>query len=210
MKGYNKSVMERLKILKKKLKAKKNSIRKSKNQEKKKVYILLTRFPDNGSKVIQALTGSFYTHASIGLCEDMNIFYSFVVKGFIVEEITRYIKPDRAPFPCQLYEIEVSDKVYRAVKKLIEHFKERKHHMSYTRFGLVMSLLRIPFKRKDNYFCSQFVAEILKRAEVAKLKKFTVLYLPGDLSKLSEIKLVFEGNLQSFITHFGIQQPSLA
>lgn len=55
----------------------------------KKIYILFTRFPDNGSKVIEALTGCYYPHASIGLEEDWNTFYSFVTKGFIVEKITR-------------------------------------------------------------------------------------------------------------------------
>lgn len=33
----------------------------------RKIYILLTRFPDNGSKAIEALTGCYYPHASIGL-----------------------------------------------------------------------------------------------------------------------------------------------
>ena len=94
-----------------------------KNQKtKKKVYVLLTRFPDTGSKWIQALTGFFYTHASIGLQEDMNTFYSFVTKGFIVEDISRYNKPDRDPFPCQLYELEVSEKVYESVKRIIQYY----------------------------------------------------------------------------------------
>lgn len=180
-----------------------------KENNKRKVYVLLTRFPDNGAKVIQAMTGSFYSHASIGLEEDMNTFYSFVVKGFIVEDITRYIKPDREPFPCQLYELEVSEKVYRAVKRIIQFYVRRKQELSYTKLGVVLSLLRIPFKRKNKYICSQFVAEVLKRAKAANLKKFTVLYLPGDFKKLKEMKLVFEGNLQSFITHFEIK-PCMA
>lgn len=179
-------------------------MRKQKN--KKKVYVLLTRFPDTGSKWIQALTGSYYTHASIGLEEDMNTFYSFVVKGFIVEDIQRYNKPDRAPFPCQVYELEVSESVYDSAKRIIQHYINKKDKFSYTKIGLLFSLMRIPYKRKHKYICSQFVAEVLERAQAAKLKKHTVLYLPGDFKKLSELKLVFEGNLQSFITHFGVER----
>lgn len=191
------------------LQVKGNSVMKQKN--KKKVYVLLTRFPDTGSKWIQAMTGFFYTHASIGLEEDMNTFYSFVTKGFIVEDIHRYIKPDRDPFPCQVYELEVSEKVYIAVKRVLQYYVRRKQKLAYTKLGVVLSLLRIPFKRKHKYICSQFVAEVLKRAKAVKLKKFTVLYLPGDFKKLSEMKLVFEGNLQSFITYFGIEpKPCLA
>lgn len=61
---------------------------------KYKINILLTRFPDNGSKAISFFKRSFYTHASIGLGEDLNTFYSFVWKGFLVEKVTRYVKPD--------------------------------------------------------------------------------------------------------------------
>lgn len=182
-----------------------------KQKNKKKIYVLLTRFPDTGSKWIQAMTGFFYTHASIGLEEDMNTFYSFVEKGFIVEDINRYNKPDRDPFPCQLYELEVSERVYSSAKRIIEYYVRKKEKMSYTRFGLVMSLLRIPIKRKHKFICSQFVAHVLKRAKATRLKKYTVLYLPGDFKKLEELKLVFEGNLQTFIAHFGIEpKPYLA
>lgn len=171
--------------------------------------MLLTRFPDNGAKVIEAMTGSFYSHASIGLSEDMNTFYSFVVKGFIVEEITRYVKPDREPFPCQLYEIEVSDQEYNAVRRILKFYVQHKNKMSYTKIGLVLTLMGIPFKKKYSYICSQFVAEVLKRSRVAKIKKPTNFFLPGDFKKLKEMKLVFEGNLQSMINYFQIQ-PSLA
>ena len=175
----------------------------------KKVYVLLTRFPDNGAKIIEAITGSFYSHASIGLSEDMNTFYSFVVKGFIVEKVTRYIKPEREPFPCQLYEMEVSEQEYNTVKRILKFYVEHKDKMSYTKTGLVMSLLGIPFKKKYAYFCSQFVAEVLKRAKVVIIKKPTNFCMPGDFGKLAEMKLVFEGNLQSMIHHFKIQ-PCLA
>lgn len=175
----------------------------------KKVLVLLTRFPDNGSKVIEAMTGFFYTHASIGLNEDMNTFYSFVCKGFIVEKITRYIKPDRAPFPCQLYEMEVSEKVYEKVKKMLHSFAELKNSLHYSKLGVVLGLLHIPYKRKDYYFCSQFVAEVLEHGKAAKLRKNSTLYMPGDFRNLWGMRLIFEGNLQSMITHFKIQ-PCLA
>ena len=75
----------------------------------RKIYILLTRFHDFGSKMVRCLTGYKYSHTSIGLDEDMNTFYSFVCKGFIVEKITRYVKPDRKPFACQIYELSVTE-----------------------------------------------------------------------------------------------------
>lgn len=178
-------------------------------ENKKKLFILLSRFSDNGAKVIEALTGCYYSHTSIGLDEDMNTFYSFVTKGFIVENVNRYVKPDKDPMPCQLYEIEVSEKIYNTVKRIIEFFKKHKQKMSYAKMGLVMTLFRIPFKKKYEYFCSEFVAEVLKRAKVLKIKKPTNLCLPKDLTKFSEVKLIFEGNLKSMMHQYNIK-PSMA
>lgn len=171
----------------------------------KKIYVLLTRFPDNGAKILEIITGCFYSHASIGLGEDMNTFYSFVVKGFIVEKITRYIKPERKPYPCQLYEMEVSEQDYKTVRRILKFYVNYRDKMSYTKMGLVMSVLKIPFKKKYAYFCSQFVAEVLHRAGVVIIRNPTNFYMPGDFSKLKEMKLVFEGNLQNMINHFEIQ-----
>lgn len=90
--------------------------------KKRKVFILLTRLPGTVSGAIHLCTGFYYTHASIGFEEDMNTFYSFVIKGFIVEKISRYVRPDREPFPCQLYELDVSETIYENMKETVQNF----------------------------------------------------------------------------------------
>ena len=168
------------------------------------VFILLTRFPDTTSQTIGSITGSYYTHASIGLEEDMNTFYSFVCKGFIVEKITRYVKPDRSPFPCQLYEMNVSQNTYSRIKEYLTTFVDNKENLHYTKFGVFCCLVGIPFKQKNHYFCSQFVAEVLKYCNVSHLSKPCSLYLPKDFSRLAEIRLSFQGDLAGMMSAFGI------
>lgn len=178
--------------------------------DKRKIYLLLTRFPDNGSIVFELLTGFHYPHASIGLEEDLNTFYSFVRKGFIVEKVTRYVKPNQTPFPCQLYELEVSEEAYCRIKRAIQYFVKCKELLHYSRFAVTMSVLHIPYKRnRFGFFCSQFVAHILHHSGEVKLKKTSSRYLSGDLRKLSGIKLKFQGNLKTMIDHFGIS-PGVA
>ncbi len=92
----------------------------------RKIFILLTRLPDNGSKAMRLITRFPYTHASIGLDEDMNTFYSFICKGFIVEKISRYLRPDKEPFLCLLYELEVSEEIYQTVKEILNAFVDNK------------------------------------------------------------------------------------
>ena len=167
---------------------------------KRKLYILLTRFPDKGSQAIEAMTGCYYPHASIGLEEDLNTFYSFVSKGFIVEKITRYVKPDRAPFPCLLFELEVSDKVYSRVKRILEYFVEFKGLVRYSKLGLALNLLKIPYKSsRFSYFCSHFVAEVLEKSGASKLRKASHRYFSDDLKRLPGMRLHFQGNMAAMI-----------
>ena len=171
---------------------------------KRHIYVLLTRFPDRNAKLIGFLTNSYYTHASLGLEEDMNTFYSFIHKGFIVENLSRYLRPEWEPLPCQLYQLEVSETVYETVKRMVQIRAQQKKYLRYSRIGVVMCLMGIPFKRKNHYFCSQFVAETLHRSEALKLKKCCSLYFPGDFHKLPEVKLHYQGNLLSMLRHFSV------
>ena len=162
---------------------------------KRKLYVLLTQFPGLDAKAMRFYTRFPYTHASVGLDEDLNTFYSFVNKGFIVEDIARYNKPGRAPFPCALYELEVPQQVYDAVKRIIQNFIKDKASLRYDTLGLFLSFVKIPNHRQGRYFCSQFVAEVLQRSRAARLKKNTALYLPKDLHRLKDLNMIFQGDL---------------
>lgn len=168
----------------------------------KKLYVLFTQYPGRDAKLLMWRTKFPYTHASVGLEEDMDTFYTFISKGFLVEKITRYEKPDRPSFPCALYEIDVSEETYNRVKEKVLSFKENKANLKYSTLGLVGSFIGIPFKRENHYFCSQFVAEILQECGIVKLKKRSSLYLAKDISKLEELKLVFEGTHLSYVDKF--------
>jgi hypothetical protein len=176
---------------------------------KKKIYILLTRLPDVGSNFISFFTRFFYTHASIGLEEDKDTFYSFTMKGFRVEKITRYVKPGENSFLCKLYEMQVSEKTYEEIKKMINGFVSAKGLYHYAKIGVVFGIFQIPFFQKNHYFCSQFVAEVLEKTDAVRLKKKSCLYLPRDIEKLPNKKEVFKGDMRSLLDKF-VLQPSLA
>lgn len=179
----------------------------SKN-EKRKLFILLTQFPGLDSKALRCWTHFPYTHASIGLDEDLNTFYSFVVKGFIVEDISRYNKPGRTPFPCALYELEVSPAVYQKAKQMLQKFVSNRANLRYSYLGLLLSLIRIPSRWKGRYFCSHFVAELLQRCNATRLKKRSTLYLPKDFQKMNGLKMVFQGDLLRMSKRF-THRPAL-
>lgn len=170
---------------------------------KRKLFVLLTQFPGFDSKALRWWTQFPYSHVSLGLDEDMNTFYSFVVKGFIVEDISRYNKPGRMPFPCELYALEVSEETYQAVKKNMLTFVNNRSKLAYTRLGLILTLINIPWRMKNQYICSHFVAETLQRCAAARLKKDSTLYLPQDFPGLKGLRMIFKGDLLRMADRFG-------
>ena len=174
-------------------------------QNTRKVYVLLTRFPDNGSKTIGFYTNFYYTHASIGLDEDMDTFYGFVKKGFFVENITKYLQNNKEPFPCRLYELNVSQKKYDGLKEMLYNFEIRKNTYRYSYLGVITALFHFPFVQRNRFFCSHFVAEMLQRNKLVRLKKNSALYFPRDLNKLPELSKVFEGNLKGYAQNYSLQ-----
>lgn len=171
----------------------------------KKISILLLRFPGPGPQTFSLWTRFRYTHASIGLMEeDKNTFYSFANTGFRVEKLTRYIRPDWKPLPCQLYEIPVSEDAYERIQAILQSFVERKPNLQYSKLGVLMVMLQIPHKWKNRYFCSQFVAEVLREARAVPLKKDPSLYVPKDFIYLPQKELVFQGTLPDMVDSFGI------
>lgn len=170
----------------------------------KRIFLLMIRYPGFFADALCHCSQYGYTHATIGLEEDLNTFYSFMRKGFVVEKVTRYLKPGREPFPCALYEINVSKKVYRRVKKVLEGYIARQKFLKYTHFSLFWCILGIPWAIRDRYFCSEFVAEVIKRADVGYLPKHHALCLPKDLHKMVESNLVFTGNIQTMVDHYNL------
>ena len=91
----------------------------------------------------------------------------------------------------------MSDQVYRLLKEEIEGFIENRDRYVYSQIGVVLCLLHIPHKFKNQYFCSQFVAEILAHAGAVELKKKESLYLPSHLlyemqSVCSDVQVAYD------------------
>jgi hypothetical protein len=170
----------------------------------KKVYLLMTALPDVLSIAAQKVMRYPYNHISLGFEEDMNTYYTFTYKGFTVEDITRRAnKQGREPFPCELYELEVSHDVYHDLQERVRAFVENRNSYRYTKIGAALRVfLNIPTHRDRAYFCSQFVAEQLKLSGAARLERSAHYYLPPHFLKLKELKFKFRGNLLGYLKEY--------
>lgn len=145
----------------------------------KEITVLLTRYSDRISSFVYHVAGHGYTHASLGLGGE--VYYSFNYWGFCEETLEKHRRRGvEQSLSCVL---EVSDQAYQDIQARIETFQRRRAEYRYTRLGVVCCLLRIPFLWRRHYFCSQFVAEVLKQSAAFPLARRAQLYLPNHLCR---------------------------
>lgn len=157
-------------------------------EQTKTVTILLTKYTDLFSRFISIISKNGYSHASISVDGDEEIFYSFSYKGFVVEK-PKTKKSKRRTRESICIRMQVSEKAYSIIREEIKGFLMNQSKFGYAKIGIILCMLHIPYKFKNKYFCSQFVAEILSRVEEVTLRKKESLYLPNHF--LSETECVF-------------------
>lgn len=163
------------------------------------IYILLLRYPDNFSKIFRFFSRCYYNHVSIGISDTGGTFYSYVTKGFRIELPKQHPTFKRQEVPCRLYRVEISDEVYAVTKEVLANHQKQAHNFKYNNLGLLLCFARIVYPRKQRYFCSQFVCEILEQIRAVPLAKHSALYLPDDFMKMDGLDLCFSGLLSQLV-----------
>lgn len=142
--------------------------------------ILLTKYSDWISTLVYHIGGRGFTHSSIALDEDPDTYYSFNFRGFAVETAEKHRR--RGVKNSRCIQLQVSEEAYQKIRRRIQGMLQNRSHYRYTRLGLFFCILRLPFRWRDHYFCSQFVAELLRESGAAPLKKAPCLYLPNQFA----------------------------
>lgn len=181
----------------------------------KTIYILLTKSDTCVSKLINLLTHDRYTHASISFEEDLQPLYSFSRKfvysplpaGLRSEPLTRGFYKKYDYIPCALYELRVSDEVYRLAKWEVERMMVQAPKYRFSVMGLLLCKLNIPFHRENCYFCSEFVSEVLMRSKAISLPKHSSLMRPNDYTQIPDLSCRFEGRLNALLSNFSMLTP---
>ena len=169
----------------------------------KKMYVLLIRSNSLPSILIRMITRAMYTHASLGFSEDCMQLYSFARKYenlplpgcFTSEKIDRGFMGKDPKTPCALYCFDVSEEVFDNTYSEVMKMYEKRKAYKYNYLGLILCGLGIEKTRKDKYFCSEFVAHMLKKTGALNIEKPTSLFRPMDFRKLPQLNLVYEGNI---------------
>lgn len=171
----------------------------------KEIYILLTKTNTVISRTIGVVTKEPYTHASLSMNRELTELYSFgriyknnpLRAGFIKESFTDSIYEENLEADCAVYEIKITNEQYEKLRIDIEHMKESRKNFSYNALGVIGCAIGFTPSRKNKYFCSEFVAEMLQNIEVLPEDIKPQQIRPSDFTELEISKLIFEGELKA-------------
>ncbi len=173
---------------------------------RKSVYIVLTSTGTALSQMIKSYTKEKYNHVSISLNEELTEMYSFGRRNPINPLDGGFVKEDveigtYSWFPhteCKILRLEVSLQEYGKITRFIDTFKKKQKKYVYNFVGLFGVVFNTPLEIEGAYFCSQFVAEILRRSGIQLFEKPSSLVQPAEFLELDIFDPLYEGKLYEY------------
>lgn len=171
--------------------------------KEKEVYILLTNTGSILTKLIKLYTKKPYNHASIAFDSHLSEVYSFgrktarnpFIGGFVKEDVRTGLFKQA---DCAIYSITVTESQIQKMKYYLQEIEDKKKQYRYNFLGLFGVMFNKPIKRNNAFFCSQFVAFLLKKSNIIDFHKPISLIAPYDLQTVSKIQFLYEGKLKGY------------
>lgn len=169
------------------------------------LYVVLPRSETFVAKVARFLTKYPYSHVTLSLDDNLEVFYSFsrlrndapLISGFAKEYRSHLASKKNVKLTCKIFKIPITNNEYKKIEAFIE---ENKNDDTLLFNYLSMATLTI-LKGFDVYKtqnCCGFVAQALELTDKFKLDKPYYKYFPKDFDDiLSEKYLFFEGELDT-------------
>lgn len=172
----------------------------------RKIYIVLTQTKTYPARAIRFYTNEPYAHASIAFDDNLDEMYSFARRGlynpfnagFIREHIDKGVFGRFSSTDCSIYQLRITNDQYMKLRSEIEIFNRNKDAYSYNYLGLIGAAFNIPVRSKYRYFCSQFVAYILEKSGIYIFDKNYALIKPGDIRINPFLETIYQGKLSEY------------
>jgi len=167
------------------------------------IYIVLTKTGTLLSKAIGMYTGKEMNHASIAFDEELFEMYSFgrrqlnnpLSGGFLRENAERGLFETA---DCVVYRCRVSHYQYLEMMKIVRYMYWNRDRYKYNFIGLFGVMMQKEVRRERAYFCSQFVAMLLKVGGL-KIYQNPALMTPHCIAQLPYLEKVYAGKLADYL-----------
>ena len=170
------------------------------------VYIVLSDTGTLFTTLIKKYTKAPYNHASLSFDPELKEMYSFGRKnpknplygGFVKEDVLTGTYSRYRETTCVIYKLAVTKRQMVKMKRILEVFIKNDDKYLYNILGVIGVSLKEPIEFSNSYFCSQFVAEILRRSGIQLWDKLPVMVTPDDFRDNEQLELIYEGKLFEF------------
>lgn len=174
---------------------------------KRYIYLILSSSSSLPAKIIKFSTQNEINHASLSLDSTLTKMFSFgrlkmnqpFNAGFVVENKNKGFYKKFTDTKILLYRLPVDEKTFRKVSDYLHRCAYEKENLRYNFIGAIFSRINRPVARKEKYFCSEFVAIVLKKFKVCKITKNVHTFQPYDFLEIDNKELIYDGLLSKYI-----------
>lgn len=171
--------------------------------EQKQIYIVLSQTGTVLSRLLHTITKKEFNHSSISLNPELTRMYSFGRRNAYNPFWAGYVKESPyfgtfKRFPktnIAVIELQVSAQTYESVAAYLEDLYPRHNQLRYDILGLLAAAFGIHLKRKNYYYCSDFVKEVLVANEIDGARELGEIVHPVDFLGLPNAKVIYRGRL---------------
>lgn len=167
------------------------------------VYLLFSSTGTWLARTIDLYTKQSLNHVSISLDQSLSHVYSFgrkrprnpFIGGFVKENLN---SPLFNQTSSAIYKLEVTEQQYQQLRDKLLLMESQQDLYRYNFLGLLGVMVNIELHRDNTYFCSQFVASLLKESGVYHSHKPLGLIRPQDLRTWDQLQLIYQGEITQF------------
>ena len=149
------------------------------NTRNKQLYIVISQTGTLLSRILKALTGAEYNHASISLSEDLEEMYSFGRRypynpfwgGFVMESSHAGTFRRFSNTKVLVLSVTVSEEQYAQLRNILKAMWKGRKKYRYNFAGMCLAFFHIIWKRENCYYCSEFVGELLIKGRIDGAEK---------------------------------------
>ena len=170
------------------------------------VYIVISQTGTLLSRFLKLVTKAEYNHASISLVPDLNTMYSFGRKnpynpfraGFVTESARFGTFKRFSKTRIVVLDVAVSEEQYLALQRRINTMMTLKKHYHYNYLGLWLAGLRICYRQKRCFYCSEFVRDLLEKQDILDAGQMEPIVQPIHFLSLPTAQQIYTGLLRDY------------
>ena len=173
-------------------------------EKTQRIYIVLSQTGTILSRILHFVTKKDYNHSSISLNRELTRMYSFgrrnpynpVSAGF-VRESPHFGTFKRFPdSDVMVLSLPVSEETYRKMGEHLENMIAAGKELHYDFIGLCCAAFRVNYHRKNHFYCSAFVKDMLTKYQVDGVEALAPITHPVDFMALPGVDVVYQGKLK--------------